>query len=243
MTHLLILAGSGEARQLVPRLARLNELEMTVSYFRNPQLEQPPGITLRVGGFGGEEGFRRFLDEAGVDAVLDATHPFATRITARTARICAELSLPHLYLLRPEWQPREGDLWTMVEDAADAARLVRPGERLFVASGRGTLEALRHSGARIFCRRLSPPDESFPFDGGEFLFGLPPFTVKEEVTLFRDKGIERIMVKNAGGTASFSKLDAARQLGLPVLMLARPAPPDCEIVDTIEGAEAWVKTL
>ncbi|MGV6813182.1 MAG: precorrin-6A/cobalt-precorrin-6A reductase [Brevirhabdus sp.] len=243
MTHLLILAGSGEARRLVPRLSGRDGLRVTVSYFRNPQLEQAPGVALRVGGFGGDDGFRTFVDRERVDAVLDATHPFATRITARTACICKALSLPHLYLLRPAWAPDMDDNWTLVENAEAAARLIRPDERLFVASGRGTLEPLRHSGARIFCRRLSPPDEPFPFDGGEFLFGLPPFSVEEEVALFRDKQIERIMVKNAGGTASFSKLEAARLLHLPVLMLTRPAPPDCAIVDTIEKAETWATTL
>jgi len=243
MTHVLILAGSGEARQLVPRLSGRAGVSMTVSYLRNPQLAQAPGIRLRVGGFGGEEGFVAFLRDHKVDAILDATHPFATRITARTARVAQAMGLPHLYLLRPAWRPTSNDRWTMVRDATEAARLIRPAQRVFVASGRGTLEPLRTCGARLFCRRLSPPDDPFPFQGGEFLFGLPPFSVAQEIALFTEKRIEMLMVKNAGGTASFSKLDAARALNLPVLMLERPAPPECATVQTMEEAETWVNAL
>lgn len=243
MTHLLILAGSGEARSLVPRLTGRDGLRMTVSYYENPQIAPSDSVSLRVGGFGGEAAFRAFLRDQRIDAVLDATHPFAARITERTARICAQIGMPHRYLLRPAWVPEAGDRWTMVADASAAAHEMAPGQRVFVGSGRGTLAPLAGTGARITCRRLSPPEEPFPFDGGEFLFGVPPFSVEQERDLFEERGIELLMVKNAGGTASFSKLEAARQLGLPVVMLDRPAPPDCAICETIDEAEAWVKQL
>jgi precorrin-6A/cobalt-precorrin-6A reductase len=241
MIRLLLLAGSGEARVLAGRLVGVPDLSFISSFVTPPRKPQLGDV--RVGGFGGADGFLSYLMDHNVNAVLDGTHPFATRISSRTAQLCAQIEMPHLRLLRPGWLPKAGDRWTMVADARAAAAHIRPGQVVFVASGRDTLAPLAGTGAHIIARQIDPPGHPFPFPGGAFMQATPPFSVEDEVALFTRLGVEILMVKNAGGTASRSKLDAARQLGIQVLMLQRPPVPDCEIVKSVEEAESWAKSL
>ena len=198
----------------------------------------------RIGGFGGEDGFRRYLAEAEITAILDATHPFAARITHRTARVARDLGLPHLQLLRPEWKPQKGDRWTEINDEAEARNHVQPGQTVFLATGRQTLERFANlSQATLICRQIDPPDRPFPFPNGRFEIGRPPFSVEDEIALFTELDIDWLITKNAGSKLAVSKLTAARQMGLPVLMIARPPQPDCTRVDNVEDALAWVRAL
>jgi len=198
---------------------------------------------MRLGGFGGGEGFVRYLKDAKIDAVIDATHPFAAAMARRTAEICARRALPHVKILRPAWDREPGDIWISVASAAEAATHITPDCVVFVASGRQTLPALAQCDARLICRQIDPPEGVFPFAKGEYLQATPPFSVADEVALFKQRGVQMLMVKNAGGAASRSKLIAARQLGIPVLMIERGPPPACLIVPTIEEAEAWIDRL
>lgn len=243
MRKLLLLAGTGEARDLMQALHRDATIELTVSYPAPPRVPAE-GIDWRAGGFGGSAGLRAHLDEHGFDAVIDATHPFAREIPHRAARICAEAGVAHVRLLRAPWQPRPGDRWSDVADAQEAARLIAPGEVVFVASGRETLEPLRHCGAQIICRQLEPPTEAFPFENGSYLLGTPPFSVEDEVQLLRRLRVDQLMIKNAGGTGSRAKLDAAHELGLRVLMLRRPpAPQGARLLSQVEEVLQWAATL
>lgn len=243
MIRLLLLSGSGDARALAGRLDGLSGVRATLSFVTPPRLAHPPDMPVRLGGFGGADGFRRYIASAGISAVIDATHPFAAAMASRTAALCQEAGLPHLKLLRPAWQPGPGDCWQPVDDAAAAAAAIPAGAIVFVASGRQTLSALADVDARLICRRIDPPDEDFPFDNGYFLQGSPPFSVAAETALFRELSITYLLVKNAGGSASRAKLEAARELGLPVIMIRRPPPPDCRIVPTVDAALDWVRAL
>ncbi len=239
---LLLLAGSGDARQLAWRLVDSGRpvIASIAGATRHPA---PLPLPLRVGGFGGREGFEAYLDRAGITAVLDATHPFAARITARTAEVCAARALPYLRLERPEWVPDAGDDWTMIDREEEAAAHIRPGATVFLATGRQTLAAFAGlRGCRVLCRQIDPPTAPFPFEGGEFVIGRPPFSVEREEWLFAQLGVDWIVVKNAGGDNSRSKLVAARNLGIPVLMLRRP-PPVAPRVATVEAALDWVRGL
>ena len=165
--------------------------------------------------------------------MLDATHPFAHRISARTANVCDESSIPYCQLLRPEWVAQKGDKWTHITCEEDAARHIETGATVFLATGRQTLDrfaSLAH--ARLICRQIDPPDRPFPFPNGQFLVGRPPFPVEDEVNLFERLGVDWLVVKNAGGEASRTKLTVARQLGIRVAMIARPAtarrPEGCD---------------
>lgn len=201
-------------------------------------------VPTRIGGFGGEAGFRAYLGQAGITAVLDMTHPFASRITERTARVCADLGLPYLQYLRPPWSPEAADMWVPIKAPEDAARLIPEDATVFLAVGRNMLPAFAGlEGRRVLCRLVQPPTEPFPFEGGEFVLGRPPFAADKEQALFEALGVDWLVVKNAGGQGGRGKLDAARALGLPVAMLERPQMPDAERATTLGEALAWVDAL
>ena len=241
---LLLLAGTREAQQIASALSDRGVAGIA-SLAGATRAPRDLGLPMRSGGFGGDEGFRNYLMDNGITAVLDATHPFAARITQRTARICAELSLPYCQLLRPGWQAGPGDRWVMIDQEEDAAAHIKPGATVFLATGRQTLDRFANlSSCRLICRQIDPPDREFPFENGEFLVGRPPFSVKQEMALFSRLGVDWLVVKNAGGMASASKLIAARQLALRVLMINRPPPPpDTFQVETVVEALAWVDAL
>ncbi len=241
---LLLLAGTAEAQQIAEGLARREA--RAVASFAGTTREPPiSGLPTRTGGFGGDAGFAAYLKAHGITAVLDATHPFACRISARTARICARRGLSYAQVLRPPWKPREGDQWVQITAEEEAAGHIPPGAKVFLATGRQTLERFANlSDRRLICRQIDPPEETFPFPNGGFLVGSPPFSVEDEVALFTGLGVDWLVVKNAGGDASRAKLDAARILGLPVAMIARPPQPDrVTRVSTVPEALAWVDAL
>ncbi|WP_296417465.1 cobalt-precorrin-6A reductase [Pseudooctadecabacter sp.] len=238
---LLLLAGTGEAKRIAWGLADsgLRVLASLAGATRSPE---PLPVPTRIGGFGGEDGFREVLAAENIRAVLDATHPFADRISDRTARICAQLGLPYAQLVRPAWTPQDGDDWTQITTPEDAAPHVPMGATVFLATGRQTVARFRAlEGRRILVRVIDPPSAPLPFEGGEFVIGRPPFSVASEVALFEGLGVTHLVTKNAGGNGGRAKLDAARRLGLPVLMIARPAPTTGVIVPSVEEALAWVK--
>ena len=242
---LLLLAGTTEARQLARALAEQGPPAIATLAGATRAPETLP-LPTRRGGFRGEAGFRAFLEEHAITAILDATHPFATRITARTARTAAELGLPYLLLLRPPWRPGPGDNWITVEREDEAAAHIAPGATVFLATGRQSLPGfanLATDGRRLICRRIDAPRNPFPYPNGEYLLGRGPFSVAEERALFERLGVDALVVKNAGGTGSAPKLEAARELGLPVVMLARPQPPEVARVETVAEALKWARGL
>jgi len=240
---LLLLAGTGEARRIADRLA-VAGVDAIASLAGATRAPKPLAVPTRTGGFGGEAGFRRFLEVEMIDAVLDATHPFAASISNRSARVCREVGLPYCQLLRPEWAPEPEDNWVPLADEAEAAAHVPKGATVFLATGRQTLGRFETlADRRLICRVVDPPDGAFPFENGEFLVGRPPFDVDEEVALFERLGVNWLIVKNAGGKASRAKLDAARRLGLWVAMIRRPEQPHGDKVQTVDAAIEWVETL
>lgn len=239
----LLLAGTGEAKDIAQGLADTG-LSAIASLAGATRAPKSLAIPMRIGGFGGAAGFRAYLDEAGITAVLDATHPYAADITARTAAICHEIGLPYLQVLRPEWRPEPGDNWTVIDQEEDAALYVQPGQTVFLGTGRQTLGKFANlAGAEVICRQIDPPTGPFPFSGGRFLVGRPPFPVADEVALFESLGVNWLVVKNAGGERSRTKLIAARQLAIPVLMIRRPCMPDVARVETVADAVAWAIAL
>lgn len=235
----LLLAGSGEARQVARALAEAGA-EVLASIAEAPRDPRPLPVPTRKGGFGGADGFLKVLKDQGISRVLDATHPFAHRITDRSARLCAEAGVPYLQLLRPPWVAGPGDNWQKIGSEAEAANFVPPGATVFLATGRQGLEGFANlAGREVICRQIVSAPGQFPFAGGRFLVGHPPFSVAEEVALFQELGVDVLVIRNAGGTGAMAKLVAARQLGLPVLMLARPPRPDAPMVETVTEAVAW----
>ncbi|MGR3491184.1 MAG: cobalt-precorrin-6A reductase [Shimia sp.] len=238
---ILLLGGTGEGRALAHLIAA-EGWPATVSLAGATREAAALPLPTRVGGFGGAQGFRKELTELGVQVIVDATHPFAARISHRTARIAAETSIPYLQVLREPWVSGPQDNWTILRHEAEAALHIPRGARAFLATGRQTLPAFGNlEGRYLYCRQIDPPDGPFPFEG-EYIVGRPPFSVDDEVALFGRLGIDWLVVKNAGGAASATKLIAARRLGIPVAMIARPAQPDAPRVATVEEAMAWLST-
>ncbi|WP_394177790.1 cobalt-precorrin-6A reductase [Yoonia maritima] len=238
---LLILGGTGDARRLAEALQGTDAIISLAGATRSPDKLPMPS---RVGGFGGEQGFRDYLTQNSISAVLDATHPFADRITTRTARVCADIGMPYLQLLRPGWSAEPGDDWTEIACEEDAVDHIPVGATVFLGTGRQTLDRFANLEAReVICRQIDPPSDPFPFKGGRFLVGRPPFSVEDEMQLFLALGVDCLVVKNAGGAASRTKLTAANHLGIPVLMIARPPRGDWSIVDNVQSALEWVKAL
>jgi precorrin-6A/cobalt-precorrin-6A reductase len=236
---ILLLAGTSEARDLSQALVARGHT-VTASLAGVTRAPRDLGCETRVGGFGGEQGFRDWLAAHPVDIVIDATHPFATQISERTARVCADEHIVNLQVRRELWAPSGEDNWDFINHPEQAKDVIPSRSRVFLATGRQTLEQFSGlSSCYIFCRQIDPPDGPFPFANGEFLVGRPPFSVEDELRLFTELKIDWLVVKNAGGQMSRSKLDAARQMGMPVLMINRTDPPDGPIVTTVEAALEW----
>lgn len=237
----LILGGTGDARKLCDLVAQ-TEIDATVSLSGATRTPAEMPIPTRTGGFGGADGFAQYLREEGIRVVVDATHPFADRISQRSAKMCQERQIPYLQLLRPAWKSQVGDRWTLIDAEEDAARIIGPRATVFLATGRQTLERFTNlQGRRVICRQIDPPSKPFPFEGGEYLIGRPPFSVLDETMLFKQLKVDWLVVKNAGGDASRTKLDAARALKLRVAMINRPEQPDAQSVQTPEKALEWIK--
>jgi len=244
MTRLLLLAGTGEARQIARALGLNARLQVTASLAGATRFPADLGVPTRVGGFGGDAGFADYLGAHGVSAVLDATHPFAAHISRRSAAVCAANGVPYMQFLRPAWQAGPGDDWTFLTSEDQAAGHMAADAVVFLATGPQRLDRFANlAGRRVYCRRIDTPRNPFPFEGGTYLMGRPPFSVGDEVALFQNLGVDWLVVKNSGGQASRSKLDAARLLGLKVAMIRRPDSPAGPRVCSVAAALAWVDGL
>jgi precorrin-6A/cobalt-precorrin-6A reductase len=244
-TRLLILGGTTEARRLAERLAGRDDLRVTLSLAGRTldPVKQP--VPVRTGGFGGVAGLVAFLRQNAVDGVIDATHPFAAQMSRHASEAAAAAGVPLLALRRPAWDPVEGDRWTEVESVAEAAAALgeRP-RRAFLALGRQELapfEALPQHAYLI--RSVDPVEPPLAVPDAVYVTARGPFGVEDDVRLLTEHRIDVVVSKNAGGDASYAKIAAARRLGLPVVMVRRPAVPDVPAVATVEAAVAWIAHL
>jgi precorrin-6A/cobalt-precorrin-6A reductase len=241
VTRLLILGGTGEARELAGVLAEVPGLSVTSSLAgRVGDLRLPAG-DVRIGGFGGESGLASWLRGSGVDAVVDATHPFASRMTSAAVAVCARLGVPLLVLRRPPWEPVAGDRWISV-DSLFAATAVLPAERVFLTIGRQGVGVFAGLDAHWFLiRSVEPAGPPLPRQH-EVVLDRGPFTAPGEVALMRRHSIGAVVTKNSGGSMAAAKLTAARELGLPVVVVRRPPLPSFSgpVVSTVAEAAEWV---
>ncbi|MER7491851.1 cobalt-precorrin-6A reductase [Streptomyces pharetrae] len=240
--HVLVLGGTTEARQLAAELAVRPGTRVTTSLAG--RVTRPGAIAgdVRVGGFGGAEGLADWLRVHDVAAVVDATHPFAATITANAARATAATGRPLAVLRRPGWHPGPGDRWHPAGSLADAARLLPDlGRRVLLTTGRMDLAAFAHLDRLHFLvRSVEPAGPPVPPDMTQVL-ARGPFTVADELALLREHRIDVLVTKDSGGAATAAKLTAARELGLPVLVVRRPPPPDgVSVVPGVAEALAWL---
>ncbi|GHD38843.1 precorrin-6A reductase [Streptomyces mirabilis] len=224
--HVLVLGGTTEARRLAAELAARPGVRVTTSLAG--RVSRPGALDgdVRVGGFGGADGLARWLREHRVDAVVDATHPFAAAITANAARAAAATGIPAVVLRRPGWTPGPDDRWHWAGSLPEAAALLPSlGRRVFLTTGRLGLAAFAHlSELHFLVRTVEPPEPPMPQDM-EVLLTRGPFTPDDEQALLRAHRVDVLVTKDSGGEATAAKLTAARDLALPVVVVRRPPLP------------------
>lgn len=193
---------------------------------------------VRIGGFGGVDGLAQWLRDKDIRAVVDATHPFARRITFNAFEACARVGVPFLVLRRPGFTPQPG--WRWVDSVADAA-LDLPGSRVFLTTGRQDLAEFAGCGEWFLARMVEPPEPPLP-QRIEVLLARGPFTVDGELELMRSHRIDVLVTKDSGGAMTSAKLEAAAQLGVPVVIVRRPPLPPAETVADVDAAVRWLGT-
>lgn len=242
--RVLILGGTTEARLLAARCVDGRVADPVTSLAGVVASPARPAGELRTGGFGGADGLTAELRRAPVDAVVDATHPFAATITASALTAAAATGTPLLVLRRPGWAATPGDDWRRVPSlAAAAALLPRVGERVLLTTGRLSMAAF--AGVRdcwFLARCVEPPAAPLP-PRLEVLLARGPFDVAGERALLDGHRIDVVVTKDSGGPAG-AKLVAARERGIPVVLVDRPpVPPGAPVVGTVDAALAWVAGL
>jgi precorrin-6A/cobalt-precorrin-6A reductase len=238
---ILILGGTGEARELAAAL-QARGVPVTSTLAGRVARPRLPAGEVRVGGFGGPDALARWLPEHGVAAVVDATHPFAERISASAAAACAAAGVSLLRLERPGWGERPGDRWTWVDDLAGAAAAIgRLGTRVLLTTGKQGLSAFAAlDDAWFLVRCIDPPEPPLP-RRHELILDRGPYTLAGELGLIDHHRIDVVVTKDSGGELTVAKLDAARERELPVIVVRRPPRPDIETVatDGVAAAAAW----
>jgi precorrin-6A/cobalt-precorrin-6A reductase len=241
----LILGGTGEARQLADLLAGQRQVRVITSLAGRTVAPLRPSGELRIGGFGGASGLGDYLRTAQIEVVVDATHPYAAAISRHAAEACAATSRPLIRLERPAWRAEAGDRWIEV-DSLHAAADVTPslGRRAFLSIGVKELAAFAAVKDVFFLVRLiEPPGKLLPLAAHEIVFGRGPFAGTDERALLRRHEIDLVIAKNSGGEATYGKMAAARALRIPVVMLRRPALPPVETVGSIDQTLRWLAAV
>ncbi|MGN9913030.1 cobalt-precorrin-6A reductase [Phytohabitans sp. LJ34] len=241
MRTLLILGGTGEARALAARAAGWRVVTSLAGRVRDPRL---PEGEVRVGGFGGPEGLAGWLLAEGVGAVVDATHPFASRISASAVAAARAAGVPLLALHRPGWTEGPGDDWRRVPSVeAAAGALPALGERIMLTTGRQSLDAFADLGLFFLIRTVDPPSTRLP-ERHRLVLDRGPYTVEGEAALMREHTIDVLVTKDSGGAMTAAKLVAARRREIPVVMVDRPPMPDgVPAVSTVDDAEGWLRGI
>ena len=239
--RVLLLGGTGEARALATRLHPDYDIVSSLAG-RVPDPALPVG-PVRIGGFGGVAGLRRWLGDNDIGAVVDATHPFAATMTAHAAQVCAELGLPHLVLSRPAWDPAGA---VRVASDAEAAHVVADQHysRVFLTTGRSGVGPFTSSHAWFLIRVVTPPDATVLPCNHKVLLSRGPYGYADECALLRDNRIDVLVTKNSGGELTEAKLKAAADLGIAVVMIDRPPlPTGVTVVGAVDEAAGWVAGL
>ncbi|TJV38112.1 MAG: cobalt-precorrin-6A reductase [Mesorhizobium sp.] len=241
MTHrILILGGTTEARQLAGKLAA--RASVTLSLAGRTESPVAQGVPVRSGGFGGADGLAAYLRETRTDLLIDATHPYAARISANAAQAARMAGVPILALRRPGWEPVEGDRWTLVDTIDDAVQALGAApRRVFLALGRQEVGAFDAAPQHHYLiRSVDPVEPKLAVPDATYLLARGPFREDDERALLETHRIEIVVSKNSGGAATYGKIAAARALGVDVVMVQRPDLPDVPSAETVEVLAALV---
>jgi precorrin-6A/cobalt-precorrin-6A reductase len=240
--RLLVLGGTSEASALARRLAGEPDLEAVLSLAGATANPAPAPIPRRVGGFGGPEGLAAWLRSQRIDIVVDATHPFAARMSANAFSACRATKTPLVVFTRPPWARQEGDRWNEVETMEEAVDALGASRKTaFLTQGRLQLTAFaRAPQHRYIIRAIDPPAEADALADRRLILARGPFALEDELALMRNEKVEILVTKNSGGRATYPKIEAARLLGVEVVVVRRPKPPEAETLHAIDSVMAWI---
>ncbi|TNF17877.1 MAG: cobalt-precorrin-6A reductase [Rhodobacteraceae bacterium] len=239
--NLLVLGGTTEATALCRRMAEAG-IAGTISFAGRVARPVRQPLPQRIGGFGGVGGLVAYLRAEGITHVVDATHPFAAQMSANAVAACGEAGVQLIALTRAPWVAGSGDDWSHVPDIAGAvAALDRPAMRVMLAVGRMHLVEFAPNPQHVYLLRLvDPPTDALPFPDCHVVVDRGPFTEAGDLALMRAHGTQLVVSKNSGGTGASAKLAAARSLGLPVIMIDRPALPARREAHDVEEVLEWI---
>lgn len=240
MKKILILGGTIEARQLAEKL--VEDFRVTLSLAGRTESPVAQGVPVRSGGFGGADGLAAYLREAGIDLLIDATHPYAARISANAAQAAQMTGVPILALRRPGWEPVDGDRWTQADTTGDAVHALGPApRRIFLALGRQEVAAFEAAPQHHYLiRSVDPVEPKLAVPDAAYLPARGPFREADERALLEEHRIDVVVSKNSGGEATYGKIAAARALGIEVVMVRRPFLPEVPSTETVDELAALV---
>ncbi|OAF10608.1 precorrin-6A reductase [Bradyrhizobium centrolobii] len=240
MTRALILGGTADASLLAAEIARAG-IEAVYSYGGRTRAPAGQPLPTRIGGFGGTSGLADYIRREGITHVIDATHPFAAEMSRNAVAACDNTGTPLIALERAPWDKASGDNWIDVADVnAAVAALPESPAKVFLAIGRQHIAPfatrLQHA---YTLRFVDPPEGPLPF-AADVIVSRGPFTLAGELEMMRERGIAWIVARNSGGDGARAKVDAARALGLPVIMIARPELPERSRVESVAEVMQWL---
>jgi precorrin-6A/cobalt-precorrin-6A reductase len=242
--HLLILGGTTEATGLAHVLHDAG-INATFSYAGRVARPKRQPLPTRIGGFGGVEGLVKYIAENAITHVVDATHPFAAQMSMNAVAACAQTNAHLLALTRPKWVAQAGDQWRHVADIDGAvAALDGPAQKVMLAIGRMHLDAFALCSQHQYLLRLvDAPSGEVPLPNRSIIVDQGPFSVENDTALMRDHKIELVVAKNAGGSGARAKIDGARALNIPIIMIDRPHIPARPEVGTAQEVLDWMAHL
>ena len=237
---ILVLSGTREGVELIQRLQE-KKVDVTASVAGDARTRVTFTAPVHFGGFATQADFAEFVGKNETTHVLDASHPNDPQISVQTQQWCSALDLKFLNITRSGWRAGARDRWHAVAREADVAQVIRNPARVFLATGRMRLSEFSNlDHCYLYCRQIDVAPDAFPFSNGEYVLGHPPFSVEDEMALFERLKIDWLVLRNAGGERSMSKLIAARNLGMPVAMIDRPAAV-APSVETVDQALEWLQ--
>jgi len=239
---LLILGGTSEAAGLARRLAEEPGVAAILSLAGATEHPAPSPITRRIGGFGGADGLTAYLRETGVGAIVDATHPFAARMSKNAVTAAEATATPLVVFSRPPWRRQDGDRWTEVSSIDAAVDALGPARKVaFLTQGRLQLRAFaRAPQHRYVVRAIDRPAEIDALPDCKLILARGPFALSDEIALMREERIDVLVTKNSGGAATYPKIEAARALNVEVVIVERPKPPQALTLHDLDAVMAWI---
>jgi precorrin-6A/cobalt-precorrin-6A reductase len=244
MFKILILGGTSQARAIAAALAGRKDLAVSVALAGRTKdpVAYPEGVEMLVGGFGGVAGLAYFLRNESIDLLIDATHPFAAGMSGHAAEAARLTGTKAVASGRPAWEPRPGDNWTEVAGHAEAIEaLGKPRRRVFLSIGRQHVHLWQEAPQHFYLMRsVEPIDNLDAFPDVEAILARGPFNLADEKELMTSRGIDVLVTKNAGGEATKAKLDAARVLGLPVILIRQPVASALPVAGSVEDILAII---